>query len=69
MGEDKKKKILEELGRIYPLDLSVREVSRQTGMSDPTASTYLKVLEAQGDIEISRKVGNAIFYRFKKSSR
>ena len=67
MGEEKKKRVLDELEKNYPIDLSIKEVSHLTGLSDPTASTYLKVLEAQGKIECSRKVGNAIFYRFKRT--
>lgn len=66
MSEEKKQKILKELERVYPCDLSVGEVAERVRMSDPTTSTYLKVLEAEGKIEVSRKVGNAIFYRLKK---
>jgi hypothetical protein len=31
-----------------------------------TVSTYLKVLEAEGKIKISRKVGRAVFYQLLK---
>ena len=67
MGEDKKRRILCELDKIYPLDLSIKEVSQHLGISSPTASTYLRILEAKGEIEVSRKVGNAVFYRKKRS--
>ena len=67
MDEEKKKRIMTELNKIYPLDLSIKEVSRRVELSEPTTSTYLRVLEAQQAIEVSRKVGNAIFYRSKKS--
>lgn len=66
MDEKKKTSIITELERIYPLDLSIKEVSQRVGLSEPTTSTYLKVLEAQQRIEVSRKVGNAVFYRSKE---
>lgn len=67
MDEEKKKRIMTELNKIYPLDLSIKEVSQLVKLSEPTTSTYLRVLEAQQVIEVSRKVGNAIFYRSKQS--
>lgn len=69
MDEKKKNKIVGELRRLYPCDLSIGEVSKRVHMSDPTVSTYLKVLEAERKIEISRKVGNAVFYRLNKGSK
>jgi DNA-binding Lrp family transcriptional regulator len=66
LDEKKENRILTELEKIYPLDLSIKEVSQRVGLSEPTTSTYLKVLEAQGRIEFSRKVGNAVFYRIRK---
>jgi DNA-binding transcriptional ArsR family regulator len=66
LSEEKKVKILKELEKVYPCDLSIGEIAQKTQMSDPTASLYVKVLEAEGKIEISRKVGRAIFYRLKK---
>ena len=65
---ENKNKILKELERTYPGDLSIHEVAKTTKLSRPTASTWLKVLEAEGKIEVSRKVGNAVFYKFKKKS-
>lgn len=65
MDKGKKDKIVGELKKIFPCDLSINEISRRIKLSSPTASTYLKVLEAEGNIEVSRKVGNAIFYRWK----
>lgn len=57
---------MKELEKIYPRDLSIGEIAEKAKLSKPTASTWLKVLEAEGKIEISRKVGNAVFYRLKK---
>lgn len=66
MDNEKKRKIVDELKIIHPLDSSIGEISQRVKLSRPTASTYLKILEAEGKIEVSRKVGNAIFYRWKK---
>jgi len=63
---DTKVKIMNELKRIHPCDLSAGEVAKRVKASDPTASTYLRILAAEGKVEVSRKVGNAVFYKFKK---
>lgn len=64
-------KILKELQKAFdqPGDLSIGEVAKKTGMSVVTASTYLRILEAEGKIEVSRKVGKAVFYRLKRVSK
>ncbi len=69
MDEEKKGRIVDQLKRIYPCDLSISEISQKVKLSNPTASTYLKVLEAEGNIEVSREVGNAIFYRWKRQRK
>jgi len=63
---DNKTKVLKTLEEAYPQDLCIGEVAKATNLSRPTVSTWLKVLEAEGKIEVSRKVGKAIFYRIKK---
>jgi len=50
----------------FPKDFSIGEVAKQLGIARSTASSWLRVLVAEKKIEVSRKVGNAIFYRFKK---
>jgi predicted ArsR family transcriptional regulator len=60
-----KQKILELLEKEFPRDFSIGENAKQVGVARSTASTWLKVLSAEGKIEVSRKVGNAIFYKFK----
>ena len=65
MVENKKQKIMKELERVYPTDLSIGEVAKKTGFSRTTVSAYLRILEAEGRIEVSRKVGRAVFYRLK----
>ncbi len=42
------------------------QIGGQVKVSDSTASAYLRILAAEGKVEISRKVGNAVFYREKK---
>jgi DNA-binding transcriptional ArsR family regulator len=64
--EDKKQRVLKELEKAHPSDLSIGEVAEKTKLSRTTVSMYLKVLEAEGKIEISRKVGRAIFYKLKR---
>jgi DNA-binding transcriptional ArsR family regulator len=68
MPGDPKDKILRALEEAFaaPGDLSIVEIAKATGMSDITASKYVSVLEAEGKIEVSRRVGRAIFYRIKK---
>jgi DNA-binding transcriptional ArsR family regulator len=61
-----KQKILDELEKVHPCDLSIGEVAKVADMSDITASKYLSVLKAEGKVEISRKVGKAVFFRLKK---
>jgi DNA-binding transcriptional ArsR family regulator len=60
-----KQKILELLEKEFPHDFSIGEIAKQVGVARSTASTWLKVLSAEGKIEVSRKVGNAIFYKLK----
>lgn len=64
---DNKKKVLKELEKSYPHDFSIGEIAERAKLSRPTASTWLKVLEAEGKAEVSRKVGAAVFYQLKKN--
>ncbi len=66
MAEENKENILTVLKEAYPGDLSIGEVAQRSRLSRGTASTWLKVLKAEGKIELSRKVGPAVFYRVKK---
>ena len=66
MGQENKDKVFSALREAYPMDLSIGEVAQKSDLSRPTASTWLKVLEAESKIEFSRKVGPAVFYRVKK---
>ena len=65
MGRESKAKVLDVVRKAYPLDLPIAEVARQAKLNRVTASTWLRIVEAEGAIEVSRKVGQAVFYRFK----
>ena len=43
---------------IYPQDLLIGEVANKLGMVRSTASSWLRVLMAEGKMEVSRKVEN-----------
>lgn len=64
--EDTKKLVFAVFKTAYPNDLSIAETSKRAGVVANTASTWIKVLTAEGKLEESRKVGNAKMYRFKK---
>jgi len=66
--EDKKQRVFRELEKAHPSDLSIGEVAEKTKLSRTTVSTYLKVLEAEGKIENSRKVGRAVFYTLNRKA-
>jgi len=68
MSEDKKTAILQEFESVYPIDLSIVEISRRVGLTHYTASMYLKILEAEKKIELTRMVGKAKFYRLNKEN-
>lgn len=53
--------------KVQPCDLSMDEIAEKVGISDIIASKYVSTLKAEGRIDISRKVGNAVFYRIKKT--
>jgi response regulator of citrate/malate metabolism len=69
LSEDTKKKILKTLQQAHPCDLCIKEVARKTKISAVTASTYLKVLVASNEVEVSRKFGKLAFYRLKVSKK
>ena len=46
-----------------PADLSMSDAARRAGVSLATASTYIKVLVAEGALEESRRIGNAKLFR------
>lgn len=64
--QDTKKVVLAVFRTAHPNDLSIAEASKQANVAPNTASTWIKVLAAEGSLEESRKVGNAKMYRLKK---
>jgi len=66
MSEDKKASILQVFSRVYPVDLSIVEISERVGLTHYTTSMYLKILEAEKKIDPTRTVGRAKFYRLNK---
>lgn len=65
-SEEIKQRILKELEKVYPCDLSTLEVAKAIRISKLTADKYLKILEASKEIEVSRKIGRIFMYRRKK---
>jgi predicted transcriptional regulator len=65
-SEEIKLKVLKILEENYPSDFSIGEIAKKANISRPTASLWLKILSAENKIEVSRKVGNAIFYKAKR---
>lgn len=64
---DLKDKVLKGFQEAHPSDLSISEVAARVGVSVSTASTYIKVLVAEGFLEQSRPIGNARLFRVRKS--
>ena len=66
-----KLRIPEFLKGIYPQGLSMGEVAKRLGiycifLARSTASSWPNVLATEGKMGIPRKIGSAIFYRFKR---
>ncbi len=62
-----KEKVRQAFEGAHPLDLSVSEAANRAGVCGNTASTYIKVLVAEGWLEESRPIGNARLFRLKHS--
>lgn len=60
-----KKKIIDFLRVQYPKDFNIQEIADKIEMHRNSVSTYMKVLVAEGKIEISRKFGKITLYCFK----
>jgi len=67
MGErDTKTLVLAVFKEAYSGDLNIAEASKRAGVAPNTASTWIKVLSAEGILEESRKIGNAKMYRLRR---
>ncbi|MBI2917610.1 MAG: winged helix-turn-helix transcriptional regulator [Chloroflexi bacterium] len=65
VSTDAKAKVLAAFHKAAPADISVSEAADRAHVSPNTASTYIKVLVAEGVLEESRKIGNAKLFRLK----
>ena len=61
-----KEKVRKGFQEAHPSDLSIAEVAAKVGVAVNTASTYIKVLVAEGFLEQSRPIGNARLFRLKQ---
>lgn len=64
--EETKSMVLRVFEEAYPQDVSIAEVSRRSGFSDPTGAMYIRILEAEGRIEFTRMVGRSKMFRLKE---
>lgn len=61
-----KERVRQGFQEAFPSDLSISEVAARVGVSVNTASTYIKVLVAEGFLEQSRPIGNARLFRVRQ---
>ena len=66
---ESKDKVLEAFLQVAPTDLSVSEAAERARVSTNTASTYIKVLVAEGMLQESRRIGNAKLFRISKDRK
>jgi len=66
MSEDTKDKVFKTFQEAYPQDLSIVELSRKAGISDPTGAMYIRILEAEGKVMFTRIVGRSKMFLLKK---
>jgi predicted AAA+ superfamily ATPase len=63
---ERPKQIAECLRKAAPKDLSIEEISVETGIHRNTVSKYVYALEKEGKIMLTRQVGGAKFYTVKE---
>lgn len=61
-----KEKILEFLKKSYPKDFNIQEIADKTDIHRNTVSTYVKVLVAEEELKITRKMGRMRLYSYNK---
>jgi len=66
MTEETKAKILKVFVEAYPEDISIVEVSRRAKFSEVTSATYVRILEAEKNVEFTRIVGRAKMFKLKR---
>lgn len=62
MRENPRKTILNAIQDFHPQDLSIGELTKETGMSRDTVSRHLKQMEEENLVKVNRKVGRAKMY-------
>ena len=67
--DHKNQKILKVLQEHYPKDFSIQEVADEAGFHRNTVSTYLKVLEAEHKVVITRTIKRVNLYSFVKQEK
>ena len=63
---DTKGRVLKAFEDADPMDLSTSEVGNRAGVTRMTAFNYIRVLVAEGKIEESRRIQNAVLYKLKE---
>ena len=66
MMQDYRTAILRVYEDTYPQDLNIRQASERAGVARSTASTWIRVLVAEGVLEPTRPVGNAKMFRLRQ---
>jgi len=66
MSENTKDKVFKTFKEAYPQDLSIVDLSRKAGISDPTGAMYIRILEAEGKVILTRIVGRSKMFLLKK---
>ncbi len=61
--------ILEFLKNNYPKDFNIQEIADETEVHRNTVSTYLKVLVAEKELRISRKIGKSNLYSYPEKEK
>lgn len=64
---ERPKHIVECLRKAAPRDLSIEEISKETGIHRNTVSKYVYSLEKEGKIIMSRLIGGAKLYTVKEA--
>jgi len=62
LNPETKKSIIQLLQKDYPKDFNIQEIADIVKIHRNTASTYIKVLVAEGKIKISRTIGKINLY-------
>jgi predicted transcriptional regulator len=62
---DKKQKIFNAIRKANPPYVTIQDIADLTKISRETVSKYMLVLEAEGKIRVTKKVGKAKLYEAK----